>query len=49
MGKLKELYTANLEAMEQASECGEVVMGLNDQMIEALANYPLTQNKNVLQ
>ena len=48
MGKVKSLYTANLEAMEQASERGEMVLGLTELLVDALSDYPLTTNENVL-
>jgi hypothetical protein len=49
MGKVKQLYQDNLEAMEQASDNGEVILGVNELIINALTNYSLTQTKNVLQ
>jgi hypothetical protein len=48
MGKVKQLYQDNLEAMERASEDGEIILGLEELIVNALTNYPLTQNKNVL-
>jgi hypothetical protein len=48
MGKVKQLYQDNLEAMEQASEKGEMILGMNELIVNALNNYPVTQNKNVL-
>ena len=49
MGKVKQLYQDNLEAMERASEDGEMILGLEELMVNALTNYPLTKNENVLQ
>jgi hypothetical protein len=49
MGKVKQLYQDNLEAMERASDNGEMILGMNEMIINALTDYPLTKNENVLQ
>jgi len=48
MGKLKELYMENLERMDEQLDRGEMVTGINDQIVDALTTHPLTQTQNVL-